>query len=105
AVADVGLHVNAAELRPDDRAGGTRLETAGVLAVLADIRRELPRRMLRRIAATTGARLMLDKLHMTPRRSAEREHVVVRKPGPEEAVVRNVVPFFARDFAGFAADA
>ena len=31
--------------------------------------------------------------------------VVVRISGPNEAVVRNVVPFFACDLAGFAADA
>ena len=43
AVADVGLDVDAAELGADDRAGRARLETAGVLAVLADVGRELPR--------------------------------------------------------------
>ena len=31
--------------------------------------------------------------------------VVVGIPGPREAVVGHLVPFFARDFAGLAADA
>jgi hypothetical protein len=31
--------------------------------------------------------------------------VVVRISRPREAVIRHLVPFFARDFAGFAADA
>src|SRR4029077_8232811 len=51
AVADVGLDVDAAEFGAHDGAGRTRLQTAGVLAVLADVGGELPRHPLRGVAA------------------------------------------------------
>jgi len=40
-----------------------------------------------------------------PRGCPEMARVVVRISGPNEAVVRHVVPFFARDLARLAADA
>src|SRR6185436_8887287 len=88
AVADVGLDVDAAEFGADDRAGRTGLEAAGVLAVLADVRRKLPRHLLRRVAAFADGRRMLDELHVPPRRVAEGRGVVVGEAGPEEPVVR-----------------
>ena len=42
---------------------------------------------------------------MPPGRGAEMAGVVVGISGPGEAVVGNFVPFLARDFASFAADA
>jgi hypothetical protein len=42
---------------------------------------------------------------MTPRGSAEMSGVVVGISVPRKTVVRHFVPFFARDFAGLAADA
>src|SRR5438105_15723293 len=36
-IADVGLHVNAAEFSPDDRSGRTGFQTPGVFAMLADV--------------------------------------------------------------------
>ena len=42
---------------------------------------------------------------MAPRRSAKVASVVVGISRPRETVIRHVVPFFARDFASFAADA
>src|SRR2546429_3767252 len=42
---------------------------------------------------------------MSPGRRAERAGVIVRISRPREAVVRHLVPFFARDLASFAADA
>ncbi len=42
---------------------------------------------------------------MPPRRRAEVTGVVVRISRPNKAVIRDVVPFFARDFARLAADA
>ena len=42
---------------------------------------------------------------MAPGRCAEVAGVVVRISRPYESVIRHVVPFFARDFASFAADA
>src|SRR5579864_7223198 len=58
AIADVGLHEHAAELGPDDGAGRAGFETPGMLAVLADVRREVPRRQ--------AVALALDELHMAP---------------------------------------
>ena len=42
---------------------------------------------------------------MSPGRRAERAGVIVRISRPSEAVIRYLVPFFARDFASFAANA
>src|SRR5437016_1026982 len=49
--------------------------------------------------------ILFDKHHVPPRGCPEMACVVVRISGPNEAVVRNVVPFFARDLARLAADA
>src|SRR4029077_14257956 len=49
--------------------------------------------------------VLLDKHHVSPRRSAEVTGVVVGIARPNKAVIRHVVPFFARDFASLAADA
>ena len=42
---------------------------------------------------------------MAPRRSAKVASVVVGISRPRETVIRHVIPFFARDFASFAANA
>ena len=49
--------------------------------------------------------VLLNKHHVTPRGRAEVTGVVVGIPRPNEAVIGHLVPFFARDFASFAADA
>ena len=49
--------------------------------------------------------ILFDKHHVSPRRSTEVAGVVVRVSRPNEAVIRHLVPFLARDLAGFAADA
>ena len=49
--------------------------------------------------------ILFDKHHVTPRGCTEMTGVIVRIPRPNEAVIRHMVPFFARDFAGFATDA
>ena len=49
--------------------------------------------------------VLLYKHHVTPRRSAEVAGVVIGIARPNKAIIRHVVPFFARDFAGLAADA
>jgi hypothetical protein len=49
---------------------------------------------------------VLFKEHdVPPRRCAEVASVVVGISGPDKSVVRHLIPFFARDFASFAADA
>src|SRR2546423_15608675 len=49
--------------------------------------------------------VLFDKQNMPPRGRAEVAGIVVRIPRPDETVVRHLVPFFARDLAGFATDA
>src|SRR5687768_10574334 len=83
AVADVGLDVDAAEFRAHDRTRGARLETAGVLAVLAHVGREVP---AEHIAAIPGVgrrhrngdvARAFDELHVPPRRMSQPDGVVV----------------------------
>src|SRR6266581_2091233 len=49
--------------------------------------------------------ILLKKHDMAPRRCAKVASVVVRISRPRETVIRHMIPFFARDFAGFAANA
>jgi hypothetical protein len=49
--------------------------------------------------------ILLEKHNVPPRRCAEVAGVVVGISRPGESVIRNVVPFFARDLASFATDA
>jgi hypothetical protein len=48
---------------------------------------------------------LFDKHHVAPRGCAKVTGVVVGIARPNKAVIGHVVPFFARDFARFAADA
>jgi len=49
--------------------------------------------------------VLLDKHDVTPRGRAKMAGVVVRIARPNEAVIGHLVPFFARDFTRFAANA
>ncbi len=49
--------------------------------------------------------ILFNKHHVPPGRCAEVTGVVVRITRPREAVIRHLVPLFACDLAGFAADA
>src|SRR6266481_2040241 len=49
--------------------------------------------------------ILLEEHDVSPGRCAEMTGVVVRISRPGEAVVRHLVPFFARDFASLAANA
>ena len=49
--------------------------------------------------------VLFNKHHVPPGGRAEVSRVVVRVSRPNEAVVRHLVPFLARDLARFAADA
>jgi hypothetical protein len=54
---------------------------------------------------TSFLSILLNKHHVTPRGCTKMAGVVVRIARPNEAVIGHLVPFFARDFAGFATDA
>ena len=49
--------------------------------------------------------ILFQKHYMAPRRRAKVASVVVGISRPRETVIRHVIPFFARDFASFAANA
>src|SRR3954454_23781624 len=49
--------------------------------------------------------ILFDKHHVPPCRRAQMTGVVIGISRPNESVIRDVVPFFAGHFAGFAADA
>src|SRR6266481_7241977 len=49
--------------------------------------------------------VLFQKHYMAPGRCAEMSGVVVRISRPSEAVIRHLVPLFARDFASLTADA
>src|SRR5204862_208726 len=57
------------------------------------------------VAADPGRGRLLHKFDMAPRRCADRAGVVVGEAAPVESVFAYLVPFFAGDFTGFAADA
>ena len=57
AVADIVLDEDGSDFGADDRTGGTRLETAGVFAVFADVREKNPaKRILALLRLTTSGR-------------------------------------------------
>ena len=49
--------------------------------------------------------VLFDKHDVTPRGRAELTGVVVGIARPNESILRHMIPFFARDFAGFATNA
>ena len=99
-VAHVGLHVDVVELVPDDRAGRTRFETAGIRAVLAHVRQHHPARELRLDAVH-----LLDERDVPPGRGSEPVRIVVRIAAQRVPVGGQLVPLLARDLTRFAADA
>src|SRR5262249_24212446 len=82
--AHVALHDDGAELAAEERAGRTDLETRGVGAVLADVRRHQPPQRLRverrGLAVEPERRLLLDEGDVAPGVRAERRGVVVALP-------------------------
>src|SRR5207248_7264981 len=81
------------------------VEAGGVRAVLADVALHQPAQRLRALVAELDRLLLLDERDVAPRVRVERRGVVVALAGPLLAVLRDEVPFLARDFARLAADA
>src|SRR5207244_12564918 len=104
AVAHVLLHHDRAELGTEQRAGRAHLETRGVGAVLAHVRRHAPPHPARPSVAT-GCGRPLDERDVPPGVGAQAHGVVVGVAREADRVLRNTVPFLARDLAGLAADA
>src|SRR5216683_16208 len=102
AVARVRLDDHRVELGPDDGAGRTHLEAAGVRAVLADVAHHEPAPVL-----AVGAEL-LDELHVPPVGAVELARIVVAVPAEDaDAAVsgRELVPLLAGHLTRLAPDA
>src|SRR5207302_1976681 len=102
AVADVALHVHVAELVVDDRAGGARLLTGGVLAVLADVAHHEPAAARGVALAVFGRAAVADLFFegdVAPGSGAEPLGVVVAVAGELEPVGGELVPLLAGDLA------
>jgi hypothetical protein len=104
-VADIGLKIDAAKLGANESASGTGFEASGDFAVLTDVGGELPGEHVGRVSTDAGNDVILDELHVTPCGMADGAGVVVGEASPVEAVFADVVPLFAADFTGLAADA
>src|SRR6185503_5836148 len=108
AVADILLNHHGVELGAKKRAGGTRFEAGSGRAVLADIAHHQPVALEWRQlggAIAVGVLEFFDKTDVPPRGCRECAGVIVTISGELEFFRRQFVPFFARYFAGFAADA
>src|SRR5262249_32886128 len=91
-------------------AGRTCFETTGFLAMLANVGEKDPAKWIFSIGYRSNdlvsfLSILFDEHHVAPGRRAEMAGVVVGISGPTESVVWHFIPFFARDFAGFATDA
>ena len=78
--------------------------------MLANIGKENPAKWIFSIAQRTDnllsfSSILFKEQDVTPCRCAEMASVVIGISRPRETVIRHVIPFFAGDFAGFAADA
>src|SRR5881296_907421 len=97
-VAGVLVDVDRAELRPVDGAGGARVQTSRVSAVLADVGHQQPREVTTR----AGAR-RFHEAHQ-PERGIGEVGVVLVAAGPLRLLHAELVPLLARDLTGPAAD-
>jgi hypothetical protein len=73
--------------------------------MLADIRRELPRHLLGRVASNARRDLAFDELHVTPCRVPKCAGVVIGPAGEVKAIRGDPIPLFAGHLACFAANA
>src|SRR5205823_4715881 len=97
-----------AELGAHDGAGGAGLQTAGLLAVLADVAEHQPVALKRPQAGGAAALRVgdpLDERDVPPGGGAEIASVVVAEAGEAQVVHRQLVPLLAGDLARLAADA
>src|SRR5206468_4273888 len=110
AIANIVLHEDGANFRAHDRSGWTRFKTTRFLAMFANVGQEHPAEWIfvqghRTRDLTSSRAVLLQKHYGAPGRCAEMSGVVVRISRPNIAVIRNLVPFFARDFASLTSNA
>ena len=101
-VADVGLHIDISKFVANDGTGWTGFHAARVCAVFAYVAHHEP---VDRFASAVGGSLALHKGDMPPGCGGEGDGIVVTMPTEFVSVGRQLIPLFARDLAGFAADA
>src|SRR5262249_36783254 len=102
AIACVRLNHHGVELSPNDGAGGAHLKARGVRTVLTDVAHEKP------AAVLPGCGELFDEFDVAPVDAIELAGVVVAVAAQRmHAAVgaRELIPFLAGDFAGFAANA
>ena len=104
-IANIRLDIHAAKFRAHDGACRTRFEAAGIRAMFANVRGKSPGENFRGIAAEARDRSIFDKLYVPPGGVPERAGVVVGQREEVEAIRGHLIPFLARHFARFAADA
>jgi len=108
AVAYVVLYKHRTDFRSYDRSSWTRLKTARFLAMFANVGQENPAKWIFRHQTDdliSFRTILFQKHDVAPGRCAKLTGVVVRISRPREPIVGDLIPFFARDFASFAADA
>src|SRR5438132_409176 len=112
-------HVSHAPMFPLDRKVARRCNRfaaiaahapLGFLAMFANVGQENPAEWIfvqrhRTRDLISFCAVLFQKHYMAPRRCAEMAGVVVRISGPNIAVIRHLVPFFARDFASLTSNA
>jgi hypothetical protein len=104
-IADIRLDEYSAEFCANNGARGASFQASRFFAMLANIRRKRPRIQLWSVAAKSRLRDLFHKLYVPPRLCAHRAGVVVRITTPVETALAYRIPFLARNFASFAADA
>src|SRR6266480_4514118 len=125
AIADIVLHEHGPDFSAHDRSSGTCFKASRLLAMLANVRQKYPTKGIFRLRRGYGGQvrlrigwqthrsrnlvsflaILLEKHDMSPCQRADVAGVVVRISRPREAVIRNLVPFLASDFASLTTDA
>jgi hypothetical protein len=114
AVTNIVLHEDGPDLGAHNRTSGTSFQAAGFFAVFANVGEKNPAKRIFSVATaremgtddlTSFLPILFQKQNMPPCRCTKPSRIVVRISRPNETVVRHLVPFLARDFASFAANA
>ena len=100
-VANIRLNENVVEFVANDSARWARFHASGMRAMFANVAHHKPT-IFR--AGRLGGELLYER-YVPPRRSGKRAGVVVRIAGELEPVRGKLVPLFAGDLTGFAANA
>src|SRR5215475_11871644 len=111
-ITDIILHENGTGFSANNRACGTRFQATGFFTMLANIRKKNPAKRIFSVAErhctgdlVTFLTVLFKKHHMAPGRCAKEAGIIVGISRPREAIIRHLVPFFARYLTSLTADA